>query len=138
MKTVLWLLLLICVGLLGYFVFDFARHRRTQVDLLPYEVTDDTIAVYEARADELATRADSIRQRLGKLGLLSRPAVLARVTDIEQEVANLRRAVENWKAARPARKGGDLYRQCILVYGRASGVCDALARDTLPPAQHGR
>ncbi len=129
MKAIFWLLLLIFVGLLGWLSYDFIVNRRAQADVVRFDSHPDSIAAYQQRLAELEARAESLRQRFNATNILRRPAVNARLMQLEEDIAALRRAIEAWEAAS---RSTDLYRQCILMYGKASGVCDALALDTLP------
>jgi hypothetical protein len=133
-RTLFWLLLAGFVALLGWFSYDFITRRRTQVDVATLNLSPDTVAAYRQRVTELEQRADSLSRRFASTNLLRRPDVNARITQLNAEVGALRQAIAAWEAA----KGGDdLYRKCILMYGKASGVCDALAADTLAPSPGG-
>jgi hypothetical protein len=57
--------------------------------------------------------------------------VQLRIAALQRELAGLRRAVDEWRATRTGTGGPAAFRQCVLLYGKASGVCDALALDTL-------
>lgn len=131
MKTVFWLLMLVFFGLLGYLLNEFIQGRRSQVEFLNYEVSADSIAVFQARADSLRVQADGLRERLERTGRLTRASVRARLELLEDEIISLERTVEMWRKSRPARAGRDAYRQCVLLYGEASAACQALAQDTL-------
>ncbi|MFO7675724.1 MAG: hypothetical protein R6X12_05375 [bacterium] len=131
MKTLYWLLMLVLVGLLGYLLHAFIEGRKYQVEFLNYEVSLDSIAVFEARVDSLKETADSLRDRLDRAGLLSRGSVRAHLALVEDELITFKRTVEMWRKARPSKGGRDLYRQAVLLYGRASAASQALAYDTL-------
>ncbi len=131
MKTVAWILGLVSLVMLGYIVFSLLLPRSRQPEYFAAEVSADSIAAYDARAAELEQRADSLRRRLTELRLAARPGVQLRIAALQRELAGLRRAVDEWRATRTGTGGPAAFRQCVLLYGKASGVCDALALDTL-------
>lgn len=135
MRAVFWILFALLFGLLAYLVYNFAIQRQGQVDTAAAAFSSDSVASYEDRALELRLRADSLRQRLDELGLLKRVQVSLRAQQLEQEVATLERAIAEWKASSARRGKTDLYSRCVMLYGRASGVCDVLASDTLGPGE---
>jgi len=130
-KTLFWLLALVLTGLFGYLLHNFIEHRKTQVEILDPNVGLQEINAYQARADSLRVRADSVRQRLDRAGLLSRRSVKAHLALLEDEIIALDRTIEVWRKSKKVRSEVDLHRQCVLLYGKASGLCDALASDTL-------
>ena len=131
MKAVFWLLALVLTGLFGYLLHSFIEHRKTQVEILDPNVGLQEINAYQARADSLRARADSVRQRLDRAGLMSRRSVKAHLALLEDEIVALERTIEVWRKSKKVRSEVDLQRQCVLLYGKASGLCDALASDTL-------
>ena len=131
MKTVFWLCALVITGLLGYLLHNFIEHRKAQVEILNPNVGIETITLYQARADSLRVRADSVRLRLERAGLLSRRSVMTHLALLEDEIVSLERTIEVWRKSKKLRGEVDLHRQCVLLYGKASGVCNALAADTL-------
>jgi len=72
---------MVLMGLVGYLLHDFVEHRKTQVELLNPNVRSEGIAAYQARADSLRVLADSLRGRLERAGLLTRPSVKALAID---------------------------------------------------------
>ncbi len=132
MKTLAWILGVIALGLLAYVVYVLVASRSQRSDYISSaEVSAESIRVYITRAAELEERADSLRRRLTELRLVDRPGVQLRITTLERELAGLRQAIDEWQAARTGIGGPAAFRQCVLLYGRASGVCDALSIDTL-------
>lgn len=131
MKTIFWLCALVITGLLGYLLHNFIEHRKAQVEILDPNVGIETITLYQARADSLRVRADSVRLQLERAGLLSRRSVETHLALLEDEIIALERTIEVWRKSKKLRGEVDLHRQCVLLYGKASGVCDALAADTL-------
>jgi hypothetical protein len=132
MKTLFWLLLFAFVGLLGWLTYDFIAHRRTQADVVQFDPNPDSVAVYKQRVAELQDRADSLSRRFSSTNLLRRPAVNARLMQLNDQISQLKQAIAAWEAAKHST---DLYGKGILMYGKASGVCDALAADTLPATE---
>ena len=131
MKTIFWLCALVITGLLGYLLHNFIEHRKAQVEILDPNVGLPEINAYQARADSLRARADSVRQRLEQAGLLSRRSVRTHLALLEDEIIALERTIEVWRKSKKLRGEVDLHRQCVLLYGKASAACDALAADTM-------
>ena len=125
------ILVLLIVGF-GVTIFLIVRNSPRTTDYLPAEVGTDSIAAYEKRAGELEAEADSLASTLERVGLLQQPFVRAQLERVEQEVYALRVAVEKWKSARTTSAQGQAYRECVLLYGRASGAC-AVLRESEPP-----
>lgn len=132
MKAVFWFAVLLLAILAGYLIRGFIRERRQQAAPVAFEVSAESIAAYQARIVELEDRVARIRTRL-PLSLPGERAGYGRlITELEEEIRDLKVAVEQWRSARGVKATADLYQKCILLYGRASGVCDALAAETLP------
>ena len=133
MKTLFWILLIAFVGLVGYVVYNFVQHQKTQVHptTIPFEVGADSVAAYEQRVADLESRAAQLSKRMAAVGSLDRPEVKARLDEFERQVRDLKQAIALWRVARGGDAPDATYRQCILLYGKASGVCDAMAPDTL-------
>jgi hypothetical protein len=131
MKTVFWLLAMVLVGLLAYWLHGFIELRKGQVEFYNYEVGSEMIARYALQADSLRQRADSLRMRLDRAGLLRRRVVQYHLDLVEDEIAALDRTIEMWRKSRRIRSEVDLYRQTVLLYGEASAAARALAGDTL-------
>ncbi|MBM3322559.1 hypothetical protein FJY69_03680 [candidate division WOR-3 bacterium] len=132
MKTLAWILGILASVLLIYVVYSLVAPGRRRADsVASVEVSADSIRAYMDRAEELGIRADSLRARLTELRLVDRPSVQFRIAALERELAGLRQAIDEWRVARTGVGGPAAFRQCVLLYGKASGVCDALALDTL-------
>jgi hypothetical protein len=132
-KTISWILGFIALALIGYLLYHFFEDRRRSPDAVYYEVNADSVQAFRDRAGELRRQSKALKARLEELKLWERPAVQARIEELDRQVDGLDQAVERWEMARRTRSEKDLYRQCVLLYGQASGMCDALAMDTLPP-----
>ena len=131
MKTLAWILGIIAILLLAYVVYSLAAPRSRRSDYISSaEVSAESVQVYMTKAADLEQRADSLRRRLTELRLVDRPGVQLRIAALERELSGLRQAVEQWRAARSGTGGPAAFRQCVLLYGKASGVCDALSLDT--------
>ena len=113
-------------------IFLIVRNPPKRVGYIESEVGTDSIAAYEKRAEELEVEADSLAEALERVGLLQQPFVRAQLGRVEHEVKALRVAVEKWKSARTTSAQGQAYRECVLLYGRASGAC-AVLRESEPP-----
>jgi len=133
MRTWFWIVLVALLLLVGYVVVDLAQRPRTKAppSAVPFEVSAESVAVYEQRAAELRAAADSLKQRMKAVGTAERRDVKARVAEAERLISELQRAIAQWRIARGGDAPGAAYRQCILLYGRARGACDVLAPDTL-------
>ncbi len=67
MKTWFWIVLVAFLLLAGYVVLDLVQRPRTRAqpsEELPFEVSAESVAVYEQRAAELQARADSLKKRM--------------------------------------------------------------------------
>jgi hypothetical protein len=133
MKTWFWIVLVALLLLAGYVVIGFGQRPRGQAQppAVPYEVSAESVAVYEQRAAELQARADSLKKRMEEVGTAERREVKARVAEFERMVSELQRAIAQWRIARGGDAPDAAYRQCVLLYGRARGACEMLAPDTL-------
>jgi hypothetical protein len=133
MRYVVWALAVVAFVLMVYFVVDFARHRQSAPKLasLSTDIGPDSVATYEQRIVDLKASSTALKERLGRLGTVSRPDVQERMRLFDAEIANFERAVAEWKAEHNRAGQGEDYRQCILLYGKASGVCQSLAPDTI-------
>ncbi len=133
MKTWFWIVLIALVLLAGYVVMDLAQRPRTkaQPSAVPFEVSAESVAVYEQRAAELQATADSLKQRMKEVGTAERRDVKARVAETERLISELQRAIAQWRIARGGDAPDAAYRQCVLLYGQARGACQVLASDTM-------
>jgi len=129
LSTILLVLLAIGLGCIVYLVI-LASHG--QSDALPSEVDADSIRSYELQADSLERVAEYLESKLARAGLLQRPAIRLQFEQLKREISGFRVAIERWRSARDKYGKGQAYKHCLLLYGRASGVCDALGLDTLP------
>ncbi len=132
MRGIVLVLVLVAGALLGYLVFYFAQARRQQVDLLPdFEAGTDSIRAYVSRIEELERQAKGVRSRIAHAPLTERMIRERELAVLEDRIRELKLAVEQWRQARTKKSANDLYRNCIMIYGRASGICEALFSDTL-------
>ncbi len=132
MKTFWLICLIVIAGMLGYLIHDFIEHRKGQVEFLDFTAGRDAMATYQARADSLKAKADSLRGRLEGAGLLRRRSVRAHLELLDDEIIALERTIEKWQKSKRSRSDVDLHRQVVLLYGEASAAARALAADTLP------
>jgi hypothetical protein len=133
MKIWFWIVLVAFVLLAGYVAVGQVQRPRTKTvpPSIPYEVSAESVAVYEQRVAELQARADSLKRRMEVVGSAERRDVKARLAEFESQLSDLKRAIAQWKIARGGDAPDAAYRQCILLYGRARGACELLASDTL-------
>lgn len=132
MRAFFWSAVLVLAVLAGYLIRGFIRERRQQAAPVSFEVSAESIAAYQARIVEMESRVARIRTRLPLSLPGERTGYNRLIAELEEEIRDLKVAVEQWRSARGAKPTADLYQKCILLYGRASGVCDALAAETLP------
>jgi len=133
MKTWFWVLFVAFLALAGYVVWGMAQQpkRQTKPAAVSFEVSAESAAVYEQRVAELEAQVDNLKKRLEAVGTAERRAVKARLAEFDSQISDLRRAIAQWRLARGGDAPNEAYRQCLLLYGKARGVCDALAPDTL-------
>jgi hypothetical protein len=133
MRTWFWIVLVAFLLLAGYVVVDLVQRPwpKAQPSAVPFEVSAESVAVYEQRAAELQARADSLKKRMEEVGTAERRDVKARVAEFERLVSELQLAIAKWRIARGGDAPDAAYRQCIFLYGRARGACDVLAPDTM-------
>ena len=132
MRTLVFVLAAIVFVLVGYLVVKSAVNRKTPAPVaVSADVGSDSIAAYRQRVVDLKGHADRLRARLTVAGRADKAAVKARLQMVDEQIQALEQAIGRWEVViNPDEKAG-AYRQCILYYGKASGVCDALAPDTL-------
>lgn len=135
MKGVFWFLLIVLAFLFGLLIFNFTRQRVNQAGLVVFEVTAESIQAFERRVAELESSAVVLRNRLSSSALIERVFLNRRLNYLEGQIRDLKAALAQWRASKDVKSAADIYRQCLLLYGKASGVCDLLANDTLPPAE---
>lgn len=134
MKVLFWFLLLVVAVLAGAIIFNFTRERTKQAGIIIFEVGADTIKAYKERIAELEHKAELLRSRMSTADPLTRLQLQRQLPTVEATIRDLKTTVEQWRTAKEQRSLGNIYRQCILLYGKASGVCDLLLSDTLSPA----
>ena len=132
MRTLVLVLAVIAVALVGYLAVKSAVNRKTPAPVVvSADVGSDSIAAYRQRVADLKERAGRLRAQLAVAGREYKGAVQARLQMVDEQIQALEQAIGRWEIViNPDEKAG-AYRQCILYYGKASGVCDALAPDTL-------
>ncbi|MFO7675723.1 MAG: hypothetical protein R6X12_05370 [bacterium] len=121
-KLLLVAFILLSAGLL----YIVVRQSRDRADLLPFEVSEDSVAAYARRADSLGRVAEILEADLDALGLLEQPRARLQLARLRAEIASLRTAVERWQVARTSHDKDLAYRECVLLYGRVSGMCEVL------------
>ncbi len=133
MKTWFWIVLVAFVLLAGYVVLDSVQRpgKQTKPLKVAFEVTAESAAAYEKRLAELVARVELLKKRMEAAGTAERREVKARLAEFERQIYDLRHAIAQWRLARGGDAPNEAYRQCLLLYGRARGVCEALAPDTL-------
>jgi len=133
MKTWFWIVLVAFVALAGYVVWGKAQQRKKQTRpaSVAFEVSAESAAAYEQRVAELEARADTLKKRMEAAGTAEQRAVKVRLAEFESQVSDLKHAIAQWRLARGGDAPNEAYRECLLLYGKARGVCDAMAPDTL-------
>ena len=133
MRKWFWIVLGGCVALAGYLVWSLAAgpRARGKSASAPFEVDADSVVVYEQRVAELEIQVDNLKKRMVAAGTAERREVKARLVQFEVQMSDLKRAIAKWRVARGGDAPNEAYRQCLLLYGKARGVCEALAPDTL-------
>lgn len=133
MKALFWFLLIVVAVLAGAVIFNFTRERTKQAGVIIFEIGADTIKAYEERIAELENKVEQIRKRMETANPLLRLQLQRQLPALEATIRDLKVAVAQWRTEKRGRFSGDVYRQCILLYGKASGVCDLLLSDSLSP-----
>jgi len=132
MKALFWFLLFVVALLSGYLVFNFTSQRNRQSRPVAFEVGPESIQAYLVRIGALEETAARIHNRLQQVAPGERARLSRQLQLLDAQLRDLRVAVAQWRAARTSgRSSSDLYRNCLLLYGRASGICAVLAEDTL-------
>ena len=134
MKKVNWILGLILLLVIGYLLYGALKRPRTAAKPakeLPVDVGSDSIDVYRQRVADLKQRAEVLRARLAAAGKDEKPAVKERLAMVRDQINALEQAIGKWDVGINPDERTGAYRQCLIYYGRASGVCDALAPDTI-------
>jgi hypothetical protein len=132
MRKLTWAYIILLVAGAAVGVF-FLLQKPRYVVTASGGTSRDSIAAYEQRIRELRTRLDSMRVVLVRRGVLGRPAVRLRISQIEQQLSELNAAVRIWKDAHDQYGVGQSYRECVLLYGSVQSACQSLSYDTLPP-----
>lgn len=138
MKAIFWFLLIVLAVLFGLFIYSATRQRLGRSNLVVFEVTAESVKAFEARVAELKKNAEILRDRLTTSRLIERILLNRRLELLEKEIADLQEAVAMLRSTMDYKSAADIYRKCLLLYGKASGVCELLATDTLPPADRQR
>ncbi|MGQ9678893.1 MAG: hypothetical protein ACUVUD_06385 [bacterium] len=138
MKAIFWFLLLIVAVLFGLFIFKASRQRLTMVKPIVFEVAPDSIKAFEERVEKLEKDAAILRDRLGSSRLIERFFINRRIAILEQEIQDLKTMVAKLRTTIEGQSTADIYLKCLILYGKASGVCELLATDTLPQADRQR
>jgi len=133
MKTVFRLLVVALLVVGAYFLYHVARERGQQAAPVAAGTTTDSIVAFQGRVERLRADAARLRVRAAQAGPLERPRIERDVDRLDAEIRDLSVAIEQWRSATGAPAQASMYQKCVLMYGRASGVCDVLADDTLPP-----
>ncbi|MEO0073159.1 MAG: hypothetical protein ABIK43_00665 [candidate division WOR-3 bacterium] len=131
MKAIFWLLVILLAALCGYLIVQVARSRREQVARLSPTMTLDSIAAYQERVEQLKSAVVRLREKAAAAGRLERLRLERDIDRLELEIRDLLAAIEQWRSAVGNAAQADIYHRCILLYGRASGICDVLLSDTL-------
>lgn len=131
MKTIFWLLVIMLGIVSGYLIFQFVQNRKQQVSQLNPNLTLDSIARYQERLEQLQAAAARLRERATTAGRVERLRLERHIDRLDAEIRDLAVAIEQWRSALTNAGQADMYRRCILLYGRASGICDVLMSDTL-------
>jgi hypothetical protein len=134
MKTLFWIVLVAFVLLAGFVVRDLVLNPRTQARpaAISFEVGAESAAAYERRVADLEAVVVRLKERMTAIGSVGRQDVKARLAEFEAQIRELKLAIAQWRIARGGDAPDAAYRQCILAYGKAAGICRALATDTLP------
>jgi len=135
MKGIFWVIVVVLVVLVGVLLLNFAQERRKQANFVFFEVGPDSVRAFMERIEELERTASRIRSRMDMAPPLERAQLSRRLAILEEEIRDLKVAVEQWRSAREKKSIADLYYKCIMLYGKAAGVCELLASDTLPPVR---
>ena len=132
MKTWFWIVLVAFVALAGYVVWGLAQQpkKQTKPASAAFEVSAESAAVYEQRVAELEAQVDNLKKRMEAVGTAEQRAVRVRLAEFESQMSDLKHAIAQWRLARGGDAPNEAYRECLLLYGKARGVCDALAPDT--------
>ncbi len=127
--TIAYIILLVIGAAIGvYFVLLKPRHVVTVTG----DISTDSIAVYQRRIDSLTARVDSLKAVLARRGALGEVAVRSRISQIDQQISDLNRALRIWRDAHDQYGVGQAYRECLLLYGGVQAACQSLSYDTLP------
>lgn len=133
MRAIFWFLLLVLAVLFGVYIFRATYQRLGRSNLVLFEVVPESIKAFEERVEKLERDAALLCDRLGSSRLMERDFINRRIALLEQGIQNLKTAVAKWRTVRDFKSAAEIYRNCLLLYGKAAGVCELLATDTLPP-----
>jgi hypothetical protein len=133
MRTWFWIVLAAFVVLAGYVVWNPGSRSKKQArpPAVTFEVGAESAAAYEQRVAELEARVELLKKRMTAAGTAERREVKARLAEFERQISDLRHAIAQWRLASGGDAPNEAYRQCLFLYGKARGVCEALVPDTL-------
>jgi len=126
--TKLYRILVVLFVLLSAFLIYLLVQRSAERRPLLFQsdVSEDSVAAYARRADSLSVVAETLTAQFNHSGLLRRPGLSLRLNRLNEEIDGLRMAVERWREAQQGYDKNQAYHECILIYGRASGICEGL------------
>jgi len=134
MKGLFWFLLLVLAFLFGLLFYTANQRQRIKSRVMVFEVTPESVQVFERRVAELESSAVVLRNRLSSSSVVERLLINRRLGYLERQIEELKLTLDKWRATKDVNSAASIYYKCLLIYGKASGVCELLASDTLPPA----
>jgi hypothetical protein len=123
-------LVVLLVLLSAFLVYTIVRRSASRPMLFASDVSEDSIMVYAGRADSLSAVAESLKAEFNRIGIINRPGLSLRMTRLGEEISGLRQAIARWNEAQHGYDREQAYHECILIYGRASGICEGLKIET--------
>ncbi len=133
MKVLLQVFTVLLVLISATTVFLAVRLYTGRTPVYASQVGADSIAAYEQKADSLEQVVASLAARMDSVALLRRPGLNFKLQRLEREIVGLRRAIAEWHRAKDTARRNQLYQECLVLYGRASGMCELLlTEDSLP------
>ncbi len=123
-------LVILLVLLSGFLVYTIVRRAAPRPVLYASDVSAESVGVYERHADSLDLVSDSLRAQFDRSGLIKQPGIALRLQRLDEEITGLRQAVERWHVAQQGYDRNQAYYDCVLMYGRASGICEGLKVET--------
>jgi hypothetical protein len=138
MKGVFWFLLLVLAFLFGLLLYTVNQRQRLKSRVMVFEVTPESVQVFQRRVAELESSAVVLRNRLSSSSVVERLLINRRLGYLERQIEELKLTLDKWRATKDLKSAASIYYKCLLIYGKASGVCELLASETLPPARRER